>query len=433
MKIMLDAQCLVSSWNSLCINIRQHGFVDWLLDQSIIASADERPVFLVSTKSGKQKVTSLLSKYLRKVVGLTNDQAARICELAKGYFGASWQVDVTISNSYADKALIGEGVLESGATCFASRSVVNSFCKEYIAGTPSWYLLDLKDESCAARSRALATYLGMGRFLLCNFYVVGISVIDSQRAFLEALRRSFGASTATYRVLDNGKSDSEECWTAEPDFTEVKSVIETFYFNGDGRVVTLDTWPEELDQEFLRRWCPVCQRHYDASEAVLKVDGNSRLVICRECYRNLDGSWPWCELTRERFTFEDYRKSNCFGRLGAGECGGCHLALLEESCHYCGRELYRRGGVPYSFLRIDGETYPVCEECFQGLQIVFCGTCRSALPMAEALMGHNEYYCPSCHPRHVGECDSCGMYARMETLTSVGEVLLCPHCLPRYA
>ncbi len=341
---------------------------------------DAYPTVSVRTKSGEQRFTRLLARLLRKFRSDLSDSeiSKRVSEIKSNHFCPEVSTSVTVSNVTEDKMRVGEGELEYSPTCFSVNSQVNSFSKVSLANTPAWFVVFSENSF-----RCWARYLGNGEFLLCNFYIRGLTTLQVRELAREALARVLqGSSDFTVESLVGTPSD--------------------FYYNGDGEILILPSIPrhvlEELDRQSRLFCCPVCEVFTPFSDSWIQRDGTTVVRLCAGC------ELPRCSSSGAHVSWRVWR-DRCDSPDGCVDCP--HAAVGE--CAYCRSAILQ--GDDY-IVDVHGDFY--CYSCLDNCRVEYCEGCEAYYPDDEAR------YSP-----RMGRvlCDQCWNDA-----VSRGDIVLCENC-----
>jgi hypothetical protein len=197
-------------------------------------SPEESPFAWAYQKNGA-KITKLLRTLLLRQLGVPKDvlesRWADYCKDVMSHYLPAFNCEATWS---VPKEIVGEGLMESGSTCFAFDGE-NARCKDFLLGYNRARVLYLRNTADKMkRARCLVHFVGGRKIMLTNFYYVRFPQND--RLFVEAVKHSLGLKKFTFSY------SSKDCLPV--------------YTNGTTITITAD---RSFDSSGVPKWtCYVC-------------------------------------------------------------------------------------------------------------------------------------------------------------------------------
>lgn len=330
------------------------------------------------------KITKKIKGIVKKIAGkeLTDKIFPKFCgELAKCYLKQE-----TLVAFMADKSNLGEGLLETGATCFRRRSGKgeNYMNGLFLDKNKRFQMLALYSVSSGSFARCIAHFIGGRKVELFNFYFQD-SFTQNNKLFIEAFRRLFNLKKVTFK---------QEAAMELP-----------IYYNNDSLVISAN---RAFGYTRAYRWaCPYCSTKVLPSTFVTREAGYIKDLACSEdCLtvsaEDANNSFECC-CCEESFSRDD-RWTNSDGD---GYCDSCYHERYSH-CVNCEAEVLQDDGI-----EVGG--YHYCEGC--------AGSCRDC---GENHINNDLYdgLCDACYSEQNPTCAECGDEHDKANL----EDGICPDC-----
>jgi hypothetical protein len=295
---------------------------------------------------------------------------------------------------FGEKKFLGEGVFESGTTCFC-KGGLNEMSKIFLTKFKRAKVLVLKrddtEDMKGGMARAIVYFAGNRNIEMTNFYSNGLDIPVA--LWVEALRRLVGIEKVTWK-----KSSSNL----------------PIYTNGDVILITTNkTRPVDLSSQ---KWpCPHCYEEINQGNFKMDKKDSTIYLGCPDCYNeemeeemecghcgercngnevyyndaiemflceNCRGDLFYCNnCEKEGFSERDFifsKKRGCYYCIDcAGTCNNCGMVVLRESD---------------GLVEVSGGQM-LCDDCRH-----YCNKCEEYYNTNDMVYDSidEEYFCPDC-------------------------------------
>jgi hypothetical protein len=372
--------------NILDITLEVYGrpFYLFLKKQSEDFRALDCGIFYVNERS---KITIVLKKILCKCLEpfqeYTREYIEKLFSIFANKITALYYPKYEIDVFFGNKAELGNGIYESGSTCFSDDGC-NSICKDFLMDFHRARVLVIQRQEQPEQNiqfgtaRAIVFFAGNRNIEITNFYGNGLYV--PKAVWIESLRRLLNISKVT--------------WKEAPCHLPI-------YRNGDSILITTEkTQPMDLTTQ---KWnCPHCGRMVKQPNFYCESDGSSMQIGCEDCY---DIDVKKCQRCGEHCHDLSYIES-----LEMEICDGCSDDLYY--CEHCNTASFNE------MERISGSYY--CQDCYS-----VCEVCNASIaPDREHHVMSGELVCSDC----CFTCSLCGNDVLESNLTSTDKGDICEDC-----
>ena len=281
------------------------------------------------------KITKSLSSLLRQKISKEEVQA-KFGPFAK-LVAELYTTGLSLRAEFGDKKLVGEGVYESGKTCFKSDGE-NVTSKHFVVNNRRCAVVVLYQKGKKdAGGRCLAYFAGNRNVYLTNFY--WRSIPQNKLYFITALRHLLGIKKVLYKH--------------NPKF------FLPIFRNGDSVLIYDERTKPVAPNKKIK--CPHCHKTVDESSLYAEEYSSYRLVGCsKECARKHSKVYRKCDECGEYF-----HKDNLHQAESGTYCGPCYRGRIVR-CSLCG------GGFSKKDIKeINGQ--PFCKKCASKSKCIVCG------------------------------------------------------------
>ena len=337
------------------------------------------------------KITKSLSSLLRQKISKEEVQE-KFATFAK-HVAELYTIGLTLRAEFGDKKLIGEGVYESGKTCFRSDGE-NVTSKKFIVNNRrcAAIVLYVKGKK-EPGGRCLAYFAGNRHVYLTNFYWRHIP--QNKVYFITALRHLLGIGKVLYRQ--------------NPKF------FLPIFKNGDSVLVYDERTRPIVPTRKLS--CPHCGDTVPEGELFSEEISSYRVVGCtKECARKHSKIFGKCHSCKGYFLTQSMHSVN--NKFFCTKC----VRTLTIPCSACGNSTYRE-----EMKEVDGE--PLCKNCHKKSR---CMVCKKVITDScnEKNVGDSKC-CTTCLPKSGHFCMVCRSISasKLPSRKVVGMVIpICDEC-----